>query len=487
MSQFGRRLLGPAERSVKAGRTHKTSQAAAISVWTAPVPLRSDPMRQSTRATARPNIRLAADIGGTFTDIAVFDDKSGNLTFGKALSTPAHLVEGISGRRKGRQRLWLGRAVPARLDHRHQHHPRAHRRAGPRWSSPRLSRHLRDRPHQPAGCLQPVLPEARAAGRARAALRGRRSASWPTARSTVRSTRPRSSSSGVELGGARRSSAVAILFLNCYRNPDHEARAKAHPGGGPSRHVRLGLARAVAGIPRVRALLDGGGQRLYRPQGPPLYRRDRRSHPRRGLSRLVPGGAVDRRSLRGRPGPQSSASACWNPGRPPASSARRRCAARSGLDNAIAFDMGGTTAKAGVIHKGEALTTGSALIGGYEQALPVQIAMMDIFEVGTGGGSIARVEDGGAARRAAERRRAAGAGLLRARRQRADRHRRQSRARAACAPTASSAARCGSIPRPRGARSRRTSPSRSASGRHGRRRRHSAHRRRPPCPMRSRA
>ena len=66
-----------------------------------------------------------------------------------------------------------------------------------------------------------------------------------------------------------------------------------------------------------------------------------------------------------------------------------------GLKNAIAFDMGGTTAKAGVIHNGEALTTGSALIGGYDKALPVQIAMMDIFEVGTGGGSIARVEEGG--------------------------------------------------------------------------------------------
>src|SRR5205823_14927777 len=66
-----------------------------------------------------------------------------------------------------------------------------------------------------------------------------------------------------------------------------------------------------------------------------------------------------------------------------------------GIKNAIAFDMGGTTAKAGVIHNGEALTTGAALIGGYDKALPVQIAMMDIFEVGTGGGSIARVEEGG--------------------------------------------------------------------------------------------
>src|SRR4051812_23603032 len=42
------------------------------------------------------NVRLAADIGGTFTDIAVFDDKTGRLTFGKALSTPDRLVNGIS-------------------------------------------------------------------------------------------------------------------------------------------------------------------------------------------------------------------------------------------------------------------------------------------------------------------------------------------------------------------------------------------------------
>ena len=45
---------------------------------------------------AEGRLRLAADIGGTFTDIAVFDEKSGKLTFGKALSTPSHLVEGIS-------------------------------------------------------------------------------------------------------------------------------------------------------------------------------------------------------------------------------------------------------------------------------------------------------------------------------------------------------------------------------------------------------
>src|SRR5436853_5259064 len=49
------------------------------------------------RIRSRTNrLRLAADIGGTFTDIAVFDDRTGKLSFGKALSTPQRLVEGIN-------------------------------------------------------------------------------------------------------------------------------------------------------------------------------------------------------------------------------------------------------------------------------------------------------------------------------------------------------------------------------------------------------
>jgi len=72
--------------------------------------------------------------------------------------------------------------------------------------------------------------------------------------------------------------------------------------------------------------------------------------------------------------------------------------AQLGLGDAIAFDMGGTTAKAGVINDGKPLTSSSALIGGYEKALPIQIPMIDIFEVGTGGGSIARLEVGNALR-----------------------------------------------------------------------------------------
>ena len=39
-------------------------------------------------------IRLSADVGGTFTDVAAFDVKTGELTLGKTLTTPERLVTG---------------------------------------------------------------------------------------------------------------------------------------------------------------------------------------------------------------------------------------------------------------------------------------------------------------------------------------------------------------------------------------------------------
>jgi N-methylhydantoinase A len=40
-------------------------------------------------------IRLAADVGGTFTDVAAFDETTGELRLGKALTTPTRLVTGV--------------------------------------------------------------------------------------------------------------------------------------------------------------------------------------------------------------------------------------------------------------------------------------------------------------------------------------------------------------------------------------------------------
>src|SRR6202023_1165565 len=47
-------------------------------------------------ARSRPNMRLAAHLGGPLPHHPGFDDRSGELSFGKALSTPQRLVEGIN-------------------------------------------------------------------------------------------------------------------------------------------------------------------------------------------------------------------------------------------------------------------------------------------------------------------------------------------------------------------------------------------------------
>ena len=77
---------------------------------------------------------------------------------------------------QGRRAVSRGAAVPARHHGRDQHHPGAQRRALRAAHHAGLPRHLRDRPRQPAGILQPVLPAARAADRARPALRDHASA-----------------------------------------------------------------------------------------------------------------------------------------------------------------------------------------------------------------------------------------------------------------------------------------------------------------------
>jgi N-methylhydantoinase A len=76
----------------------------------------------------------------------------------------------------------------------------------------------------------------------------------------------------------------------------------------------------------------------------------------------------------------------------------------SGIDHLISFDMGGTTAKAGIIERGEfsraleyqvggGIMTGSRLLTGAGYLL--RVPAIDLAEVGAGGGSIVRIDSGG--------------------------------------------------------------------------------------------
>ncbi len=189
--------------------------------------------------------------------------------------------------------------------------------------------------------------------------------------------------------------AVAIMFLHSYRNPDHEIRARdivrnrmpdafvsaSHELSQEYREferVSTVISNAYIG-PRVRDYIAGIDDHL-------------KAENFKGSFLLVQstGGLYESAQAKEQcvrmleSGPAAGVIG-----------AQALCKA-VGWPDAIGFDMGGTTAKAGVIYQGEALTTGAALVGGYERALPVQIPMIDIFEVGTGGGSIAWIDEGGA-------------------------------------------------------------------------------------------
>ena len=63
-----------------------------------------------------------------------------------------------------------------------------------------------------------------------------------------------------------------------------------------------------------------------------------------------------------------------------------------GNEKLIAFDMGGTTAKCALIERNAFDVHSTYHVGGYEYGFPIQTPVLDIVEVGTGGGSIASVD-----------------------------------------------------------------------------------------------
>ena len=65
-------------------------------------------------------------------------------------------------------------------------------------------------------------------------------------------------------------------------------------------------------------------------------------------------------------------------------------------DDVISFDMGGTTAKASLIRDRQATTAEGYYVGGYASGDPVMAPVVDVVEVGAGGGSIAWIDDVGA-------------------------------------------------------------------------------------------
>ncbi len=64
-----------------------------------------------------------------------------------------------------------------------------------------------------------------------------------------------------------------------------------------------------------------------------------------------------------------------------------------GIEKLIAFDMGGTTAKCALVERSRFEVRPDYYVGGYDYGFPVRTPVLDIVEVGTGGGSIAYLDE----------------------------------------------------------------------------------------------
>ncbi len=64
-----------------------------------------------------------------------------------------------------------------------------------------------------------------------------------------------------------------------------------------------------------------------------------------------------------------------------------------GIANVVAFDMGGTTAKCALVENGRFIVESIYYVNGYVQGFPIKWPVIDIVEVGSGGGSIAWLDD----------------------------------------------------------------------------------------------
>jgi N-methylhydantoinase A len=333
---------------------------------------------------------VAVDIGGTFTDLAALDLETGQLRFAKSLTTPPNFEQGaldcitksgIDASSMQVMRHGTTVVINALLE-----------RTGARTALV-TTEGFRDvleigRGNRPESFnilysrLPPFVPRIH-----RFEVSERLNAFGNVEKPLDRSALP----ALVERLKAEKIEAVAVCLLHAWRNPLHEVEIgeylRQHTdcfvscSHEISREFRefertsTAVLNAYVGpsvgsyLNRLGGMLDqkkfGGRLYLMGSNGGVLTQEDTRSRPLLLVESGPVGGAAGAAEI----------------------------GARIGEKNLVAFDMGGTTAKAVLIEEGEAAVSPLYWVAGYERGYPVQAAVLDIVEVGTGGGSIAGVNE----------------------------------------------------------------------------------------------
>lgn len=184
---------------------------------------------------------------------------------------------------------------------------------------------------------------------------------------------------------------LVIHFLHAYANPDHERRAaqiaaKVWPNDhitmghsllSESREYERGVTAAVNAS--VQPLLERYVARLAEQLKARGYGRDLLVM--NGNGGMVSAALVSKEAVKTvMSGPASGVMAALATGR------------RAGMPNLLTYDMGGTSTDVAMIKDGRAPVSNEIEV---EYAMPIHVPMVDVRTVGAGGGSIARVDASG--------------------------------------------------------------------------------------------
>lgn len=338
-------------------------------------------------------IRVGVDVGGTFTDLVLFDGRSGRQVFAKVPSTPADPAEGII--RGLLSALEAAGASPAEVGY-FAHGSTVATNALLEGRGARvglvttagfkdlLEIGRQTRPH--LYDLQVEKPEPLVPRDLRLEVRERVYADGrvlvPLHREDVVRAARRLRAAGVE--------AIAVCYLHGYRYPDHE-EATAEILGRELPGVFLSVAHRV--LPEFREFERLSTTVVNAYLGPIVARyvlalgrrladlglscQPYMTQSNGGVMTLEVAAAHTHRTVLS--GPSSGVIGA------------AYLATLAGLGDILTFDMGGTSADLSLVPGGRPMVAPGREVAGY----PIKTPMVDVKTIGAGGGSIARVDAGG--------------------------------------------------------------------------------------------
>jgi N-methylhydantoinase A len=339
-------------------------------------------------------ITVAIDIGGTFTDLVGFDDKIGKFVEAKSLTTPHELTQGILDciRKSGLSAGVIDELIHGSTTAINTLIERKGAKTGLIVTRGTRDVYIIGRGNRPEAYNlffhrhEPLVPR-HLTREVEERVLGSGEAFRPLNKASVSEACRALAAEGVE--------AVAVCLLHAYANPDHE-RVVGQMVREEMPNAYLSLSHDILREYREFERMSTTVVNAY--IGPKV------GGYVKGLDAALNGVGFNgnlsiMRSNGGVMTPEVATErpvAMMESGPVGGIIASARVGQALGFDNVISFDMGGTTAKASLVRDGEPTLAPGYYVGGYASGHPVMLPMIDVVEVGAGGGSIAWIDDVGA-------------------------------------------------------------------------------------------